>query len=148
MTTKETIAAALNGIEYPQPFPPQIVADAKAAGLLIIYGASDDLMEFDGAFRDEIGCYDGGFALLDRKGLVQRGEDADDEAIADHVIRKRTASKVEALWAKEGDYSWTYATDIPHATFEVVEDGGPYCRGIVIDTADLPEAPQLPGSAS
>lgn len=148
MATKETIAAALNGIEYPFRIPHQVIVDAKTAGLLIIYGASDDLMEFDGAFCDEVGCDGGGSALLDRKGLVQRDEDADDEAIADFVIRKRKARKVEALWAKEGDYSWTYATDIPHATFEIVEDGDPYCRGIVIDTADLPEAPQLHGSAS
>jgi len=44
---------------------------------------------------------------------------------------------VDALWAKEDGYSWTYRTDIPHATFEIVEDGEPYCRGIVIDVADL-----------
>ena len=32
---------------------------AKDSGLVIVYGASDDLMEFEGAIEDEIGCYDG-----------------------------------------------------------------------------------------
>ena len=138
-TPKESIAAELNGSEYPFDVPKDIAEAAKAAGLLIVYGASDDLMEFDGAFRDELSCYDGGTAYLDRGGLLDRGQidDSDDEAIADFVIRKRTSRTVEALWAAEGDYSWTYRTDIPHATFEIVEDGEPYCRGIVLDLAAI-----------
>lgn len=141
MTTKETIAAELDRSCYPFDVPKDIAERAKAAGLLIIYGASDDLMEFDGAFRDEVGAYDGTTAHLDRKGIVSRHSDADDDEIADFVIRKRRARAIEALWASDGDYSWTFATDIPHASFEILEDGAPYCRGIVIDTADLPEAP-------
>lgn len=138
--TKESVAAALTGSSYPFDVPREVAAQAKSAGLLIIYGASDDLMEFDGIIRDEVGCYDGGSALLDRSGLVQRDDDATDDEIADYVIRKRSSAKVDALWAAEGEYSWTYATDVPHATFEIVEDGEPYCRGIVIDTRDLPDA--------
>jgi hypothetical protein len=49
------------------------------------------------------------------------------------------------LWAEEGDYSWTYATEIPHATFEVIEDDGPYCRGIVFALADVPARGPLNG---
>lgn len=33
-------------------------------------------------------------------------------------------------------YSWIYQTDIPHATFEIVEGDDPYCRGIVFALAD------------
>ena len=67
--------------------------------------------------------------------------DDDDEAIAEFVRRKKTARKIKALWASEGDYSWTYRTDIPHATFEIVEDGAPYCRGIVFALVDLEATP-------
>ena len=135
-TTKETIAAALTGSEYPFDVPKDIAAAAKAAGLLIIYGASDDLMEFDGAFRDEVGCYDGGHAYIDASGLVDRDEDASDEEIADFVIRKRTSHRIDALWGSDG-YDWTYSTDLPHATFEIVEEGHPYCRGIVLDISAI-----------
>jgi hypothetical protein len=40
------------------------------------------------------------------------------------------------VWGKD-DTSWSYETDIPHATFDVLEDGEVYCRGIVFALADL-----------
>lgn len=140
MNTKESIAAAINGVEYPCDILPAIIAEAKAAGLVIVFGASDDLMEFRGAIYDEVGVDGGGTAHLDREGILVRDQCESDEEIADHMIRKRTSRKIEALWCAEGDYSWTYVTDLPHSTFEVAGDRGPYCRGIVFALADLPEA--------
>ena len=138
---KEELASQLNGIEYPahRSITGHIVEQAKAAGLVIVYGASDDLMEFDGAFADEVGCYDGGEALIDRNGVLPEFESAceDEDECAKYFARKPSAKKVEALWCAEPGYSWTYKTDIPHATFEVVVDGEPYCRGIVFSVADL-----------
>lgn len=44
---------------------------------------------------------------------------------------------IEAVWCPdEPDCSWAYKTDIPHVTFDVVEDGELYCRGIVFRLAD------------
>lgn len=41
--------------------------------------------------------------------------------------------------AKEkGPFAWTYSTEIPHATFEIIEEGEKFCRGIVFDINDLP----------
>lgn len=138
--TKESLAAALNGGQYPFDPTAEQVEQAKAAGLIIIYGASDDLMEIRGVFRDEAGVDGGGFVYLDRKGVLDRDQCDSDEQIADYTIRKRKSRSIEALWCEEGDYSWTYRTEIPHSTFEIEdEDGFPYCRGIVIDIADLPE---------
>jgi hypothetical protein len=37
---------------------------------------------------------------------------------------------IDAVWC-EGEYSWTYKTNIPHATFDIWEDGEKYCKGIV-----------------
>ncbi|MCK0547871.1 hypothetical protein KJW28_09250 [Pseudomonas syringae pv. aptata] len=103
-----------------------------------MYGASDDLMEFDGASSEEIDCYDGGTAHVDRQGVLpDRDSLEDDEEIAKYAARKKGAKAIEALWCKETGYSWTYQTDIPHATFEVLEDGEHYCRGIVFSLTDL-----------
>lgn len=139
--TKEELAAKLHGTQYPfsSHAPKGIFKEAKAAGLLIVYGASDDLMEFDGAFQDELGCYEGGTAWIDAKGLLDRSQvdNRDDEAICEFVLRKRAARSIEALWDQEG-YSWIYRTNIPHATFEVMEEQEKYCRGLVIDLRDLP----------
>lgn len=60
-----------------------------------------------------------------------------EEEIMRYYQRKKNAKSIKALWCKEGDYSWTYSTDIPHATFEVVDDGKPYCRGIVFALSDI-----------
>lgn len=140
MTTLTEVAAALNGAQYPLRIPKDVKAAARAAGILIIYGQSDDLMEFDGAFCDEIGAYDGVTAYLDADGVLDRGaiDDDDDLAIADHVIRARKAAKIEALWEPGDGYSWKFETDIPHETFEIEDDGEPYCRGIVLSIKDLP----------
>jgi len=138
---KEELASQLNGIEYPahRSITAHTIEQAKAAGLVIVYGASDDLMELEGALSDEVGCYNGGHVLIDAKGVLDRDQidDDDDEAIANFVSRRKPARTIEAMWCAEPGYSWTYKTDIPHATFEVVEDGEPYCRGIVFSVADL-----------
>ncbi|WP_176514296.1 hypothetical protein [Pseudomonas faucium] len=136
--TKEELAAQLNGLEYPTRIPGALIVAAQSAGLVILCGASDDLMKFYGARREEIGCYDGGTAFVDADGVLPDRDCLDgDEEIAEYVQRQKSAKPIEALWCKEDGYSWTYKTDIPHATFEVVEDEEPYCRGIVFSLADL-----------
>ncbi|MCX5510995.1 hypothetical protein [Pseudomonas sp. BJa3] len=136
--TKEELAAQLSGLEYPVRIPGALIAAAQSSGLVILCGASDDLMEFYGARREEIGCYDGGTAFVDADGILPDRDCLDgDEEIAEYVQRQKSAKPIEALWCKEDGYSWTYKTDIPHSTFEVVEDEEPYCRGIVFALADL-----------
>ncbi|KAF1008947.1 MAG: hypothetical protein GAK28_00579 [Luteibacter sp.] len=138
MSERDAIAAAITGAEYPFRLSAGMRDRAKAAGVVIVYGASDDLMEFDGAYRDEVGAWEGVIAYVDSKGALSREEvdEDDDEAIADFVNRRRTARTIEAVWDTDG-YSWIYRTDIPHATFEITDDGEPYCRGIVFNVADL-----------
>lgn len=136
----QDLAHKLVGLQYPVNLPKELVAQAKSAGLVIVYGASDDLMEFEGAFRDELGCYDGGTANVDRKGLLPAFEDLDTrdrDALRDFFQREKSVVPIQALWCAEPGYSWTYKTDLPHATFEVAEDSEPYCRGIVFAMADV-----------
>lgn len=141
--TPETIAAKLHGTEYPMRGVEVVMAEAKANGIVVVYGASDDLMELEGAIRDEFGCYDGGTAKLDAKGLLRDWdsvkEDGDKEETAAWLERDKTAKEIKALWAPDQPEgaSWAYETSIPHVTFDVMEDGGIYCRGIVFKLADL-----------
>lgn len=58
MTAKE-LAQRLDGHEYGKGMTGQEAAAAKAAGLVIAYGYSDDLLEFEGAIYDEAGAYNG-----------------------------------------------------------------------------------------
>ena len=136
--TKEDLAEQLNNIRYPVRINYETTEQARSNGLVIVYGASDDLMEFEGAISDEIGCFDGGDAFIDKEGLLPDRESIDnDEDLKDYFNRKDNVRKIEAIWCESSSYSWTYKTDIPHATFDVMEDGDRYCRGIVIALNDI-----------
>jgi len=141
MTTQE-LATKLDGSEYPLRITPHVRGIAVASGLLIVYGASDDLVEFDGAWSDEGGVYNGGTVSIDREGIVPDFGSVEHEVseVEKWMRRNKAAAKVEALWCEEEGFSWTYKTDLPHVDFLVMEDGEPYCRGMVIALADLPEA--------
>ena len=124
MDIKE-FAKLINGKEYGYPqFTKEEIESAKENGFVIVYGASDDLMEFEGAVCDEIACYDGGIAWVkrDRVSDVPIG-------ISDKTVK--------AIWygnEKDADgrgITWTYETGIPHETFMIYAGREPYCRGIV-----------------
>ena len=74
MITAKELAEKLNGRAYGDSFD-DVKQEAKESGLVIVYGASDDLMEFDGAIYDEGGCFDGGRVYFDRNGVDQEGEE-------------------------------------------------------------------------
>ena len=135
MITKE-IAEILNGLEYCEDIKPMDIKYAKDNGVVIVFGASDDLMEFRGAIDDEAGCYGGGLVYFNRSGeLISKCNDIDCPYF-DEI--KEKASKIEAVWDSEG-YAWTYKTDIPHETFDIIDDGFTYCRGIVFLIDDVKE---------
>ena len=139
----QKLAGILDGMEYPLEISAELRAQAKAAGLVIVYGASDDLMELDGAVRDEFGCYEGGTALVDAKGFLPAWDDltySSEEECKAYFARKESARAIKAIWG-EGDVSWTYATDLPHSEFQIMEDDEVYGIGIVISLADLVATP-------
>lgn len=134
MNSKD-LAALLDGREYGKEITREEAAAAKVDGLVVVFGASDDLMEFRGGIYDEIGCYDGGTAYLTDTGLLQN--DCDNEECPHFAKIKAAAATINAVWGNGVGYSWLYETAIPHATFEIFEDGETYCRGIVFALADV-----------
>ncbi len=138
--SKELLAGLLTGREYMSEMFKEEEQQAKAAGLIVIFGIGADMMVFRGFVHAEREAPT--IALIDAKGLLPFREDIEhnDEALKDYWARAPLVRAVDALWLKEDDYSWTFRTGIPHATFEIVEGGEPYCRGIVIDVADLAPA--------
>lgn len=125
--TKKELAEKLNGRQYGDSFK-DVMEDARASGLVIVTGASDDLMEFQGAIEDEGGCFDGGEVYFDKNGVSQ-----------DETER---ANVIEALWCEGTNVdgcqaTWSYKTDIPHETFEIWEDEELYCIGLVFSIEDI-----------
>ena len=102
--------------------------EAKENGLIIVYGASDDLMEFEGAFNDEGSCFDGGTVYFDLDGVSYDEE--------------RKKCFIDARWCegtdKEGNQAtWSYETAIPHETLKIWEDGELFCIGLAFSIEDI-----------
>lgn len=134
MDIKE-FAKSISGKEYGYPqFTKEEIETAKENGFVIVYGASDDLMEFEGAIRDEGGCFDGGRVYFNTTEVCQ---DETDRSAFDNY-----SNSINAVWDGDTDengklITWTYETEIPHETFMVYEGGEPYCRGIVFSIVDV-----------
>ena len=135
MTAKE-LAQRLNGREYCQEMTNEDRKLAMQSGLVVIYGCSDDLVEIDGAIRDEAGCYEGDTFRVTKDGVVY-APDCGDSECAYYKAAVKEAKMIEAVWNNAGNPCWTYKTDIPHETFNIYEDGELYCEGIVFRVEEL-----------
>lgn len=135
MNAKE-LASLLNGREIMEEVTTDEERQAAEAGLVVVFGYSDDNMEFRGAINDEVGCFDGGTAYVTKNGLYDEAE-CGIEDCPHCAAERKAATPIEAVWHDEGDPCWTYETDIPHETFEVYEDGEVWCVGIVFSMGDL-----------
>lgn len=137
MTAKE-LAEMLSGREYGMEISGQESRLAAESGLIALYGYSDDNVEIVGAFRDEVGAYNGATIFLTKTGVLQDPAcDCTENCNCPYFVRaKDTAKTVEAVWG-EGGVSWTFRTDIPHEKFNIYEDGELFCVGIVLSVDAL-----------
>lgn len=129
MTTKE-IAKMLDGtISYPFMYK-EVLELAKENGIVVCYGCSDDLIELEGAIRDEAGCFDGGTVCINKSGFVEEGSEL--------------KNPIKIFWCgkcgdEEREYTatWEYETDIPHETFRMYDENELYCLGMVFYLEDV-----------
>lgn len=126
MTTFE-MAMRLNGNQYLNEITRDEECIAKESNLVIVFGYSDDCIEFRGAIEEELGCFDGGDFWINKKCVVG--------ALAGEV--PDGVKTISAVWCGKSGASWEYETEIPHDTFNIYEDGELYCVGIVFSLEDL-----------
>lgn len=131
MELKE-FAIMLNGKEYGYPqFTSEELQIARNNGFVIVSGASDDLVELEGAITDEGDCWEGGkisVKAISGGGIV-------------HNCARNNVFSFEVKWCKDKDengniISWTYDVPIEHADFMIYENGEPYCRGFIFKVID------------
>lgn len=139
---KEQFAELLNGRQYREEMSDEEHKLAKENGLLVCFGASDDLLELRGIVYDEVGAWDGGSAFLVKKrgGKIDVLSEDDFKEVKELMDDKDLEFslpkvKIEAEWSPtelEG-CSWLIKSDLPHSTFDIMEDGELYCRGLIIE---------------
>lgn len=117
MQALKDLAAKLNGVQYAvNPIPSKFVHQAKEQGIIIVHGASDDLIELCGAYNGEGDCYDGGICYFNRRGTCS-------------VVNADFS--IQAIWNNKKDPVWTYQVSYPYERFMMWESDIPYCEGIV-----------------
>lgn len=126
-------ASRLDGIEYLEERP-DMWKEAAEKDLVVVFGYSDDCMEFRGTIDDEIGCWNGRTIFLTKEGGITEDD---------------TLNRLDAVWCgmidgmrvmDEEDAAripWTYKTSFPCSEFLMYEDGSSYCRGIVFSLKSL-----------
>lgn len=131
--TKEEAVAELDGCEYRKEGSPALFRRMKEAGLVAVFGASDDLMEFRGAIDDEAGL---GPTYVGPEGIMH-SECEEGQGCPYFRRTLEHAPSITPHFDPGNGLTFRYATEhIPGVvTFRVFEtdDGvrSPYCEGIV-----------------
>ena len=138
MTAKE-LAAVLSGREYGMEIDSSEEQEAKDAGLVVVYGCSDDNVELRGAIDSEVGAWNGTTLYITPTGMLEEPtcDNAEDCTCPYFAAAKKAAKEIKAVWHNPGGPCWTFETDIPHETFTIFEDGEPFCEGIVFSMEDV-----------
>ena len=132
MEKLKELVGLIGNLGYREEASDEAIAFAKENGIVIVWGESDDLIEFRGAIDEEGDCWDGGDFYINQDGLF---EDNCDCKYAKQAKEKYV--KLSAIWCgKDTDWSWSYKIDVPHETFEIMDDDEKYCKGIVFYLKD------------
>lgn len=136
--TKEELASLLNGRQYGSEISKDEAKQAKENGLVIVYGYSDDNLEFEGAISDEVGAFDGREVLIYQHPKTKVWDlltEDDEEKAEEWGVETRL---IKAIWCPENlDCSWLIESEIPNAEFDILEDDELFCRGIVFSIIGL-----------
>lgn len=132
----QKFAQRLNGREYKQEMTAEDKALARAEGVVVVFGCSDDRTIFYGDIEAEVDTTNGGVIYLTEDGLFE-------ECPCGCVHSKRAKDKASAISVKwcQGPYVWSYETEIPHATFEIIDnqpaENLKFCQGMIFSLDHL-----------
>lgn len=147
--TKEQLSQLLDGNEYRDEMSKEQERIAQENNLLVLFGASDDLLEMRGVIYDEVGAWIGGEYALALDGemyadgvekntyhkakgnLVLPLSDVNDNDDNPRLIR------VEWCPGGQPRLSWRVTSNMPCDSFTICDEGEPYCQGIVIDLDEV-----------
>ena len=116
MTLKE-FAKMLDNREYGNEITKEEEQLAKELGFVVVFGYSDDNIEFRGAVDEEIGLYESG-------------------KIGNELLPKPIFAD---LFPEDIGCTWAFGTSLTHKEFHVFEGEYLYCVGIVCDVNTKPK---------
>lgn len=140
---KKELAQLLNGRQYRNEINEAECRLAEESGLIVVFGASDDLLEFRGCIYDELGAWDGETVNISRKKLKAKNRNIHNVGkISKESIILAKKNKIYAVWCpvdeKDKVYTaWEILSNIPNKSFKIYEDDKLYCIGIVFHKDNL-----------
>lgn len=140
ITPLQQLQKMLDGREYLSETTKEIEKFAKDNNLVIVFGCSDDLVEFRGAIYDESGASDGRVIYFDKKELFYNACDENCpyfEQLVDLRLNKIKDLYQLTVHQPKDERFWSYSTDLAHLEFSIMEDDEPYCTGIIIDLNNI-----------
>lgn len=136
MESIQEFAKRLDGREYKQEMTDQEIKLAAELGYVIVFGRSDDRTVCHGAIEAELMTVDGGELFITDQGLY---EACSCQCIYSQEAKKK-ASSIAVRWCK-GPYVWSYQSDIPHSSFEIIDnqpaENLKFCQGMVFNLSKL-----------
>lgn len=123
----ERWAVELNNRNERSVFP---AALKVVKGLVVVYAASDDLVEVEGAMTQEIGAYDG------VKLTVSKAQGFYETTAGEPDIEFRWCDDSSA----DSVCPWSVICNLPHRKFDILDDEGYVASvGVVLHIDDIPE---------
>ena len=144
MTNKDLVHI-LNGREYGSEISKAENKIIKESGLLVCIGGSDDTIIFYGIVDDESYISTnkitnnslGDYILIDEENL----EKIEDIESSLKINLKIPSITIKAIKNPAGlDANWLMTTKLPHLTFDIMDEGSLYCRGIIIESSEIKKA--------
>ena len=126
----EFLIEKLNNVERMHDIPDELIDYAKDKGIVIVYGYSDDCVEFEGVLQEE---YYADVYLKNGK-VIENECESEYCPYFDEI--KKNAYYIRPLFFEDG-YVVKFETNIPHKEFKWVDEiGEPYCVGILFKLSD------------
>jgi hypothetical protein len=95
---KDELAKLLDGRQYGVEINEKEAQLARGNNLVVVFGASDDLMELRGAIYDEVGCWSGRVAYLCKSGVFESCDDDDAFDEYEQSAKVAQCKSIQAIW--------------------------------------------------
>jgi hypothetical protein len=136
----EKLANQLNGREHGNELANKEIKEAEENGLVIMVGNSDDRVMVYGFIDTELYGYETFSSYLYKNNFTEYFEGCEDCNLMQLRIKDCIEFKaVNDPEDKDGNIlaTWLIETDLKHYTFDIMEDGDLYCRGIVFSMEEV-----------
>jgi len=108
-------------------FTKHLLKIARDSRLVILTAIGDDVLSFQGFFKDEADCLKGGDLYLRME---------DDECVV-YTKKKEGCKKIQSFWEEYRVFKWRFITLIPHSKFAVNKGGKKWCESIIFSVDDI-----------